>query len=114
MDQDGVRYDGGRFLAMPQERTPKEERLILERKLEMANQEIEYIIATGQAYEALNARYSEIADHNGGQMSDQLGNKWSYHLQEIRRLAAMLPNARLDKAKAEAALSRMIHGLPSQ
>ena len=45
-------------------------------------------------------------------MSDQLGNKWSYHLQEINRLAARLPTARLEKAKAEAQLSRMIHGLP--
>ena len=114
MNDDGVRYDGGRFFAMPQERTPEEERLVLERMLEMANQEIEYIIATGQAYEALNARYGEIANNNGGQMSDQLGNRWSYHMEEISRLAARLPNARLDKAKAEAKLSRMMHGMPLQ
>ena len=116
MDQDGRRNDGGRFLTMGMEpeRTPEEEKLILERKLEMANQEIEYILATGQAYEALNKRYSEIANNNGGQMSDQLGNRWSYHMQEITRLAAMLPNARLEKAQVEAQLSRMAYGLPSQ
>jgi hypothetical protein len=114
MDQDGVRYDGGGFLTMGMEpeRTPEEEKLIVERVLEMANMEIEYILATGRAYEALNAQYSRIAANNGGQMSDQLGNKWSYHLQEINRLAARLPTARLEKAKAEAQLSRMIHGLP--
>jgi len=116
MDQDGRRNDGGRYLTMGMEpeRTPEEQKLILERTLEMANQEIEYIIATGQAYEALNKRYSEIAHYNGGQMSDQLGNKWSYHMAEITRLAARLPNARLDKAKAEAQLSRMAYGLPPQ
>ena len=110
MDQDGRRNDGGRFLTMGMEpeRTPEEEKLILERMLEMTNQEIEYILATGRAYEALNAQYSRIADNNGGQMSDQLGNKWSYHMAEINRLAAMLPTARMEKAKVEAQLSRFM------
>ena len=116
MDQDGRRNDGGRFLTMGMEpeRTPEEQKLILERMLEMTNQEIEYILATGRAYEALNAQYSRIADNNGGQMSDQLGNKWSYHTAEISRLAARLPNAQMEKAKVEAQLSRFYYGLPSQ
>jgi len=116
MDHDGRRYDGGRFLTMGMEpeRTPEEQKLILERLLEMANQEIEYILATGRAYEALNAQYSRIADNNGGQMSDQLGNKWSYHMAEINRLAARLPTARMEKAKVEAELSRFFYGPLSQ
>ena len=116
MDQDGRRYDGGRLLTMgmEEERTPEEEKLIVERQLEMANMEIEYIVATGRAYEALNQQYSWIAKQYGGQMSDQLGNKWTYHLAEINRLSAMLPDAQMKKAKYEAQLSRMIHGLPSQ
>ena len=38
----------------------------------------------------------------------------NHGIQPGETVAAMLPNARLDKAKVEAALSRMIHGLPSQ
>ena len=110
MDQDGHRYDGGQFFSMGMrpERTLEEEKDVLIRHLEILNMEIEYILATGRAYEALNAQYSRIADNNGGQMSDQLGNKWSYHTAEINRLAARLPTARMEKAKVEAQLSRFM------
>ena len=116
MDQDGRRNDGGRYLTMGMEpeRTPEEKKLILERTLEMVNQEIEYILATGRAYEALNAQYSRIADNNGGQMSDQLGNKWSYHMAEINRLAERLPTARMEKTRVEAELSRFFYGSLTQ
>ena len=116
LDQDGVRIDGGRFLTMgmEKERTPEEKKRILERVLEMTNMEIEYILITGRAYEALNAEYVRIADNSGRQMSDQLGNKYSYHVGEIMRLSARLPAARLKKTEVETKLSMMIHGLPSQ
>jgi hypothetical protein len=111
MDDDGVVY-GGMPLNFPPERTPEEQRDVLERSLEIANQEVAFILATGQAYEALNKRYSEIAAHNGGQMSDQVGDRFGYHIREVQRLHGMLQPAYMAKAAAEAKLSRMIHGLP--
>ena len=114
MDQDGRRNDGGRYLTMGMEpeRTPEEQKLILERQLEMVNQEIEYILATGRAYEALNAEYDRIVAHNGHAMSDEIGEKWMYHREEIKRLTAGLDHARMMKAKVEAQLSRFYHGGP--
>ena len=107
MDDDGVVY-GGMPMSSPPELTLEEQGWVLEN----INQEIAFILATGQAYQALNARYSEIAANNGGQMSDLVGNRFGYHLQEVERLSGMLESARVKKAAAEAKLSRMIHGLP--
>ena len=114
MDQDGRRNDGGQYLTMGMEpeRTDEEEKNALVRHLEILNQEIEYILATGRAYEALNAQYDRIVANNGHAMSNELADKWMYHRNEITRLAAQLEPARMQKAKVEAQLSRFFQGGP--
>ena len=97
---------------MQPERTDEEERDALVRHLEILNQEIEYILATGRAYEALNAQYDRIVANNGHAMSNELADKWMYHRNEIARLAANLEPARMQKAKVEAQLSRFFQGGP--
>ena len=111
MDDDGVVY-GGMPMSFPPERTPEEQLWIQQRRLEITNQEIAFILATGQAYQALNAQYSEIARNNGGQMCDLVGNRFGYHLREVERLSGMLESAYDKKKEVEDKLSRMMHGLP--
>ena len=99
-------------LAGEPERTDEEEKAALVRDREILNQEIEYILATGRAYEALNAEYDRIVAHNGHAMSNEIAEKWMYHREEIKRLTAGLEYARMQKAKVEAQLSRFYHGGP--
>ena len=94
------------------ERTDEEQRAALVRHLEILNQEIEYILATGRAYEALNAQYDRIVANNGHAMSNEVAEKWMYHREEIKRLTAGLETARMMKAKVEAQLSRFYNGGP--
>ena len=95
----------------PPERTPEEEKQVLERDLFDTNQNIAAVIAIGQAYEGLVQKLREIADQNGGLMSTMIGIKFNFYLTEIDKLSAELARLRAEKLTQETKLSVMMHGL---
>jgi|SaaInlV_125m_DNA_1040241.scaffolds.fasta_scaffold01182_12 hypothetical protein len=93
------------------ERTPEEEKQVLEWALSDTNQNIAAVIAIGQAYEALLQKFREMADHNGGHMTTMVGIKFNFYLVEIDKLSAELARLREEKLTTETKLSVMMHGL---
>ena len=93
------------------ERTPEEEKQVLEWALSDTNQNIAAVIAIGQAYEGLVQKFREMANQNGGHMPTMIGIKFSFYLAEIDKLSAELARLRAEKLSQETKLSVMMHGL---
>ena len=93
------------------ERTPEEEKQVLQWSLADTNQNIAAVIAIGQAYEALVEKFREMAKQNGGHMPHLIGNKFSFYLSEIDKLSAELTRLRDEKVATETKLSVIMHGL---
>ena len=93
------------------ERTPEEEKQVLQLSLADTNQNIAAVIAIGQAYEALVKKLREMAKQNGEHMTHLVGNKFSFYLGEIDKLSTELKRLREEKLTTETKLSVMMHGL---
>ena len=93
------------------ERTPKEEKQVLEWSLADTNQNIAAVIAIGQGYQALVQKLREMAQQNGGNMTHLVGNKFTFYLTEIDKLSTELARLRDEKVATETKLSVMMHGL---